>query len=102
MEWVTGGNGDEKAGLGFMNKCKHSAVQLLRPVIYFFPVGAGMGPESKMIPWWKVVDTPPEEPSGEGKQQERGSEKRGGRDPPQRELPEEGLRHKGDKGDEGS
>lgn len=23
-------------------------------------------------------------------------------DPPQRELPEEGLRHKGDKGDEGS
>lgn len=35
MEWVTGGNGDEKAVLRFMNKCKHSAMQLLRLVISF-------------------------------------------------------------------
>lgn len=32
MEWVTGGNGDEKAALPFMNKCKHSDMQLLRLV----------------------------------------------------------------------
>lgn len=33
MEWVTGGNGDEKAVLRFMNKCKHIGTQLLRLVI---------------------------------------------------------------------
>lgn len=33
MEWVTGGNGDEKAVLHFMNKCKHSDMQLLLLVI---------------------------------------------------------------------
>lgn len=35
MEWVTGGSGDEKADLRFMNKCKHSGEQLQRLVISF-------------------------------------------------------------------
>lgn len=35
MEWVTGGNVDEKAVLRFMNKCKHNTMQLLRLVISF-------------------------------------------------------------------
>lgn len=35
MEWVTGGNGDEKAVLRFMNKCKHSTMQLPWLVISF-------------------------------------------------------------------
>lgn len=40
MEWVTGGSGDEKADLRFMNKCKHSGEQLQRPVTSF---GLGCG-----------------------------------------------------------
>lgn len=36
MEWVTGGSGDEKAVLRFMNKCKHSGAQLPRLVIFFW------------------------------------------------------------------
>lgn len=35
MEWVTGGSGDEKADLRFMNKCKHSGEQLQWLVISF-------------------------------------------------------------------
>lgn len=42
MEWVTGGSGDEKADLRFMNKCKHSGEQLQR-LVTSFGFGGGDG-----------------------------------------------------------
>lgn len=43
MEWVTGGSGDEKADLRFMNKCKHRGKQLQRLVILVWVGCRGLG-----------------------------------------------------------